>query len=133
VIIQATFPSLASSIYSVDRKILPMSALLARLDVLALLALSRLGEGAYGVTVREDIASVTGRDVSMAAVYAALDRLERRGLVEAWHSEPRPERGGRARRHFAPTPAGLAALRAERDLLARMWRGVTVPGKEPRP
>lgn len=107
-----------------------MSALLSRLDVLALLALSRLGEQAYGVTVREDIAAVTGRDVSMAAVYAALDRLERRGLVRAWHSEPRPERGGRARRHFAPTAAGRAALRTERALLARMWRGVTLPGRE---
>jgi PadR family transcriptional regulator PadR len=102
---------------------------LNRLDVLALLALARLGDDAYGVAVCEDIAAITGRDVSIAAVYVALDRLERRGLVKAWSSEPRPERGGRSRRHFAPTAAGQAALRAERALMTRMWRGVTIPGK----
>jgi PadR family transcriptional regulator PadR len=102
---------------------------LNRLDVLALLALARLGEDAYGVAVCEDISAITGRDVSVAAVYVALDRLERRGLVKAWSSDPRPERGGRSRRYFAPTEAGLTALRAERALMARMWRGVMVPGK----
>jgi PadR family transcriptional regulator PadR len=102
---------------------------LNRLDVLALLAVGRLGESAYGVTVCEDISSVTGRDVAIAAVYVALDRLERRGLVRAWSSEPRPERGGRSRRYFAPTEAGLTALRAERAVTTRMWRGVTLPGK----
>jgi PadR family transcriptional regulator PadR len=102
---------------------------LSRLDVLALLAVGRLGEDAYGVTVCEDISSVTGRDVSIAAVYVALDRLERRGLVKAWHSEPRPERGGRRRRQFMATPAGQAALREERAQMTKMWRGVTLPGK----
>jgi PadR family transcriptional regulator len=108
-----------------------MPASLSRLDLFALLALTRLGDEAYGVTVRDDIVSITGREVSMAAVYAALDRLERRGLVTAWQSEPRPERGGRTRRHFVPTSAGRAALGAERELMAKMWRGVTLSGKEP--
>lgn len=102
---------------------------LDRLELLALLALTRLGEDAYGVTVCDDISAVTSREVSMAAVYAALDRLERGGLVRAWQSEPRPERGGRARRHFALTAAGRGALRDERALMTRMWRGVTLPGK----
>jgi DNA-binding PadR family transcriptional regulator len=100
----------------------------SRLDLLALLALTRLGEDAYGVTVCEDISRVTGREVSMAAVYAALDRLERGGFVRAWQSDPRPERGGRSRRHFALTAAGRAELRAARALAAKMWRGV-LPGK----
>jgi PadR family transcriptional regulator PadR len=106
-----------------------MRPALSQLDVLALLAVGRLGDDAYGVTVCEDISSVTGRDVSIAAVYVALDRLDRRGLVRAWSSEPRPERGGRSRRHFVPTAAGHAALRAERALMTKMWRGVTLPGK----
>ena len=101
-------------------------AALNRLDLLALLALTRLGDDAYGVTVTDDISATTGRDVSMAAVYAALDRIERAGLVRAWQSEPRPERGGRARRHFALTAAGRVALRDERALMAKMWRGVSV-------
>jgi len=100
---------------------------LGQLDVLTMLAMARLGDDAYGVTVREEIAAVTGRDVSMAAVYAALDRLERAGLARPWQSEPRPERGGRARRHFALTAAGRAALSAERAVMTRMWRGVTLP------
>lgn len=107
-----------------------MPSALNRLDVLALLALERLGEDAYGVTVCEDISSVTSRDVSIAAVYVALDRLERQGLVRAWYSEPRAQRGGRGRRHFAPTAAGRAALQTERAAMTKMWRGVTLPAKE---
>jgi PadR family transcriptional regulator len=103
-----------------------MAQTLSQLEVLALLALARLGDDAYGVTVREEIATVTGRDVSMAAVYAALDRLERIGLARPWRSEPRPERGGRARRHFAITAVGRTALRTERAIMMRMWQGVTL-------
>lgn len=99
------------------------------IDVLTLVALARLGEDAYGVPVREEIASVTGREVSMAAVYASLDRLERQGLAVPWQSEPRPERGGRSRRHFTLTAAGRAALRAERAVMARMWRGISASGE----
>jgi DNA-binding PadR family transcriptional regulator len=101
-----------------------MPPLMHVLDVLTLVAVARLGDDAYGVTVREDIAAVTGRDVSMAAVYAALDRLTTQRLVSPWQSEPRAERGGRARRHFAVTAAGKAALRAERETTERLWRGV---------
>ena len=104
----------------------------ARLDLLALLALARLGSDAYGVAVCEDIDAVTGHEASMAAVYVALDRLEHGGLVRGWQSEPRPEQGGRTRRHFVLTAAGRAALHDERALAAKMWRGVTLPGKESR-
>jgi DNA-binding PadR family transcriptional regulator len=100
---------------------------LTQLELLALVSLARLGDDAYGVTVQEDIAAVTGRDVSMAAVYAALDRLERQGLARPWHSDPRPERGGRARRHFELTAAGRGALRIERAVMTRMWQGVSLP------
>jgi DNA-binding PadR family transcriptional regulator len=106
-----------------------MAAPLSQLDLLALLALSRLGDEAYGVTVAEDISGVLERTVSMAAVYAALDRLDRRGLIAAWYSEPRAERGGRARRHFSLTPAGRAVVRAERARMARMWHGVAPTGR----
>ena len=104
-----------------------MAQNLSRLELLALVALARLGDDGYGVTVQQEIATVTGREVSMAAIYAALDRLERGGLVRPWQSEPRPERGGRARRHFALTAAARAALRTERAIMTRMWQGVTLP------
>jgi DNA-binding PadR family transcriptional regulator len=84
------------------------------------------------VTIRDEILTVTGRDVSVAAVYAALDRLERQQLVEPWLSAPRPERGGRARRHFRLSREGERALRLEREVMARLWDGVVL-GSEPWP
>jgi DNA-binding PadR family transcriptional regulator len=102
-----------------------MAIALNRLDLLTLLALTRLGDDGYGVTVREDITAVTGREASMAAVYVALERLEGLGLVRSWQSDSRPERGGRSRRHFRLTATGRAALLDERLLRARMWRGAS--------
>jgi len=91
---------------------------------LVLLALARLGEEAYGVTIRREIEARTGRAVSTAAVYAALDRLERAGLVRPWLSDPLPERGGRARRHFQLRSRGAEVLRAERAAIDRLWDGL---------
>jgi DNA-binding PadR family transcriptional regulator len=93
------------------------------LERLVLVAMARLGDTAYGVTIRGEISACTERDVSMAAVYAALERLERQRLVTPWWSEPLAERGGRARRHYRLTADARAWLRHERDLTLRMWRG----------
>lgn len=102
---------------------------LNRIELLTLLAILRLGAKAYGVTIYEEIQKVAGSDVSIAGVYSAIDRLERRGLVRGWRSEPRPERGGRARRHFGLTATGRDLVRQERELTARMWRGLALdPG-----
>jgi DNA-binding PadR family transcriptional regulator len=102
---------------------------LNRIELLTLLAVLRLGEKAYGVTIFEEIQRVAGPDVSIAGVYSAIDRLERRGLVRAWRSGPRPERGGRARRHYDVTATGRDLVRQERELTARMWRGLVLhPG-----
>lgn len=102
---------------------------LNRIELLTLLAVLRLGDKAYGVTIFEEIQRVAGSDVSIAGVYSAIDRLERRGLVRAWRSEPRPERGGRARRHYDVTATGRDLVRHEREMTARMWRGLVLhPG-----
>lgn len=97
---------------------------LSETEQLVLLALARLGTEAYGVTVRREIEERSGASVSVAAVYAALDRLERRDLTRSRMSDPVPERGGRARKHFELTPAGARALEAERRVMDRMWDGV---------
>jgi DNA-binding PadR family transcriptional regulator len=94
------------------------------MEQLVLLALVRLGEGAYGVPIREEIEERAGRSVSIAAVYAALDRLEGRGLIKSWLTAPTPERGGRAKKHFSISAEGAAALAAAREAMARMWEGV---------
>ena len=101
-----------------------MPTALNQMETLTLVAVARIGHTAYGVTIRQEIQNCTGRAVSMAAVYAALDRLDRQKLVRPWLGEPRAERGGRARRHYALTPSGQAVVRTERSMAMRMWRGV---------
>jgi PadR family transcriptional regulator PadR len=100
------------------------------LELQALVALASLGDEAYGVTVQNEICSRTGRAASVAACYAALERLARDGLAEAWLSAPRPERGGRSRRHYRLTRAGREALRQEREAAQRLWRGIGLRAPE---
>jgi DNA-binding PadR family transcriptional regulator len=99
---------------------------LSEVDQLVMLALVRLESAAYGVTIRAEIESRSGRSVSMAAVYSALDRLERRGYAESWLSDPTSERGGRAKKHFKITPTGATQLRDARGAMSRMWDGLEV-------
>ncbi|MET0396890.1 MAG: helix-turn-helix transcriptional regulator [Longimicrobiaceae bacterium] len=84
-----------------------------------LLAVLRTGE-AYGMSVRREIESATGRDVAIGAVYATLDRMEAKGLVES----ARPALGERSRRVFAVTPEGARALAATRAMRERLWQGI---------
>lgn len=99
-------------------------------ETLVLISLARLGETAYGVAIADAIAAMSGRTVSIAAVYTALDRLDRLGLAKPHLSAPRPERGGRARRHFALTPRGREALKHEHQLAMTMWQGLVTDAPE---
>lgn len=89
-----------------------------------LLALLRLGDGAYAVPLREELIGHLGKDVSRGAVYTALDRLAARGLVRSRLGESTPERGGRAKRHYLVTARGVEALRDSKALLEGLWRGL---------
>ena len=99
---------------------------LPAVELAALVSVLRLGEGAYGVSVRGEIEERTGRSPSIAAVYAALERLASRGYVSRWLSDPLPERGGRARRHYRLEKAGARALKREAEAARRLWEGVEV-------
>jgi len=90
----------------------------------ALLAVAHLGDAAYGVTIRKEIERRTARNVSIGALYTALDRLERKGFVASTMSDPTPERGGRSRRYYTLKTAGAKALRQTRERLERMWAGL---------
>lgn len=105
-------------------------AYLGEFELLVMLAVARLGESGYGVSVRREILRRTGREVSIGAVYATLDRLERKGMVASWEGEPTARRGGRAKRHFRLEAAGAAAVERTRRVLERMWEGVEL---DPRP
>jgi PadR family transcriptional regulator, regulatory protein PadR len=105
---------------------MPKGDTLGVLELVVLAALERLGDDAYGMTVRREIEARTGRAVSIGAVYATLDRLADKGLVAFSVSAPQPVRGGRARKHAALTPAGRRALRTTARGLARMLDGLRV-------
>ena len=80
-------------------------------EQLVLLGVLRLGEEAYGAAIRQEIHERSGRDVSINAVYTTLERLERKGLLRSWAGKPTPQRGGRRRKFYALTPAGVTAVR----------------------
>ena len=96
-------------------------SLLTDFELMILLATLRTGEGAYGVRIAEEIERIGRRNVVMGAVYAALDRLERNGLVSSSVGDPTPERGGRAKRFFRLTPRGLRAVKQTQDALVALW------------
>jgi len=97
---------------------------LGEFEHIVVLALLRLEDRAYGVTVRQQIEQRTKREVSIGAVYATLDRLERKGYVKSHRGEPTPERGGRSKRFFRVTATGLAALNRAQAALQRMTEGL---------
>src|SRR6185503_10173892 len=83
---------------------------LGEFEQLILLAILRLRDDAYGVTIRAELAERAGRAVAPGALYTALDRLETKALITSRMSDPTPQRGGRAKRHVTVTAAGIAAL-----------------------
>ena len=89
-----------------------------------MLAILRLGGDAYSVTVVEELGERLGREVAPAAVYIALRRLEKRGLVSSSKRSAPPEEGGRERRYFRLREEGLEELRRSREELSRLWQGV---------
>jgi PadR family transcriptional regulator, regulatory protein PadR len=93
-------------------------------ELMILLAVLRLGDEAYGVPIAREIETTGGRGVVIAAVYAALDRLEANGLVASTIGDPTPARGGRAKRFFRVTAAGLKAVRQTQRALTRLWSGI---------
>src|SRR5215471_10386093 len=97
---------------------------LGNFELMLLLAILRLGEAAYGVTIAQELEEQTGREVVVASVYATLDRLQERGLVTSTLGDPTPERGGRAKRYFRITGAGIREIREARRSLMNMWKGL---------
>lgn len=98
--------------------------LLTDFELMLMLAALRVGEDAYGVRIAQEIEATSGRRVLLGAAYAALDRLERNGLVSSNVGSATPERGGRAKRFFSVTPRGLRAVRDTRQALTAMWRDI---------
>jgi PadR family transcriptional regulator PadR len=95
--------------------------LLTDFEIMILLAIIRIGDEAYGAPIAREIETTTGRTVQLPAIYAALDRLEGQGLVESRLGEATAQRGGRAKKYFSLTPAGLGSVRDTRKALTALW------------
>ncbi len=89
-----------------------------------LLAVWRLGEHAYGASVRDELEARTGRELAQGAVYVTLVRLEKKGLLLSRLSDPTPVRGGKAKRYFEITPQGVAGVQAVRRTMDKLWEGL---------
>ncbi len=96
---------------------------LGELEQMLLLAVVRLEDGAYGMAIRSELETQTGRSVARGAVYITLDRLVQKGYLRSWLGDSTAERGGRAKRYFELTKVGKEALRASRDALVNLWSG----------
>jgi DNA-binding PadR family transcriptional regulator len=94
---------------------------LGEFEEFTLLALKALGDGAYAVPVQQYIEAVTGRRVSMGAVYAALGRLEEKRCVRSSMGEATGQRGGKPKRHYSVTAQGLKTARELHQARERIW------------
>jgi DNA-binding PadR family transcriptional regulator len=106
--------------------------MLGDLEQLVLLALLRVGDGAYGVPIHAELRESARRDVTLGTIYKTLSRLEDKGFVRSFEGAPTAQRGGRRTRCFAITPAGRRTLRASMEALQRMTEGLDV-GLKPAP
>lgn len=102
--------------------------LLGEFEQIVLLAILRLGENAYGVTIRAEIEAKTDRDPSPGALYTTLARMEEKGLVKSRLGDPTPDRGGRAKRFVKLTSRGIDAVARAQRSYQNLLRGISLPG-----
>lgn len=95
--------------------------LLSRSEEIVLLAIWKLEENAYGVSIRERISQETGHDWSFGAIYKPLKKLTQKGYVRKRSSGPTNERGGRSKYLYNLTPAGIGALKEIRRIQKAIW------------
>ena len=97
--------------------------MLTKLEELILLAVLKLGENAYGTTIYNHLLDVTGKKLSLGGVYFPLDRLAKRGYLDAFTGEATPERKGLSKRYYQLTRQGHEALEEIRRINQEMWEG----------
>ena len=100
------------------------SQTLSNFELMVMLAIIRIGDNAYGVSISNEIEEATGSEVLLGSVYDALARLEQKGLITSTLGEATPERGGRAKRHFRTTSRGLRLVRDTQQSLVKLWKGL---------
>src|SRR3984957_15353733 len=105
--------------------------MLGEFEYLLITAAARLGDDAYGASIREDIEATTGRRCSIGALYTTIDRLEAKGLLKTWMSDATPQRGGRAKRMVRVTPKGTHAAKEFYEAITKISIGAAWASHRP--
>jgi DNA-binding PadR family transcriptional regulator len=114
--------------FKLQRSFMAPGPQLGEFEQVVLLAILRLEDDAYGVTIRNEIEECTGREPAPGALYTTLDRLEEKGLVRSRMGDPTPERGGRAKRYFTVSAKGIKAVTHALRNYRRLIEGLELPG-----
>ena len=102
---------------------------LGEFEQIVLLAILRLDEEAYGVSIRAEIEACARRKTTPGALYTTLDRLEQKGLLKARTGDPTPERGGRAKRYYNLTKLGRSRITEAQSAFRRLMAGTSLLGE----
>ena len=94
-------------------------------EEILLLAILRLQDEAYGVSIKKKIKELINGDMNYGTLYCTLDQLVKKGLLEKKEGKPMPERGGRRKIYYAVTADGKLALQAAFDMQAALWDGMS--------
>ena len=98
--------------------------ILSRTEEMLLISVWKLQDEAYGLSIRKYFSELIGKEMSVGAVYIPLERLKKQGLLESWESEPTEKRGGRSKRFYRLTPAGINALGQVKSIHDKAWAGL---------
>ena len=99
---------------------------LGEFEQMVLLATLHLGDNAYGASIRQLLHEQIGRDVALGALYATMERMEKKGLVTSKLGEATAQRGGRAKRFFSVTSQGQQALKRAREAMNTLWQQISL-------
>ncbi len=97
---------------------------ISKAEEMVLLAIWRLGDEAYGVSIRRKIRKDTGKDYTYGTLYGLLRQMDHKGYIKKIKGEPLPKKGGRSKSYFKLTPGGIRALKDAIELHKRMWKDI---------
>lgn len=97
---------------------------ISKAEEMVLLAVWRLGDRAYGVTIRSQVLKDAGKDYTYGTLYGLLRQMDRKGYVRKAKAEPLPKKGGRSKAYFKITPSGIRALKEAFELHHRIWKNI---------
>ena len=101
-----------------------MKRILTRSEEFLLVAVIRLGDSAYPVSIFDEITAATGSVLTLGSIYFPLQRLEERGFLTSHLGDPSTDRSGKSKRYYRVTKKGLEALAEARKAHEKMWEGI---------